>query len=129
MDRDSARRRLLSMTDGAADPALDAEELEELLDDHATVDADGRAPTDADWVGTFDLNRAAAAGWRRRAGKVAGDYDVNADGRSLSRSKVRESFLAMAEQYDALAAGGATTLDVSAAPPELRLAPEQVLNL
>lgn len=129
MDRANARRRLVSMTDGAAEPVLEEHELEELLTDHQLADADGRAPDDTAWEPTFDLNRAAAAGWRRRAGKVAGDYPITADGRTLGRDKVAEAFLKMAEQYDAAGAGRLSMVNVAATRDVLGLAPEQVLNL
>ncbi len=70
-----------------------------LLDSSRVVDATGLAPTAAGYKLTWDLNRAAAEGWRWKAGKVAGAFDFNADGASFNRSQVLTQCEKMVVQY------------------------------
>lgn len=51
------------------------------------------------WVPTWDLNYAAAEGWRRKAAKVAGSYDFSSGGDAFSRSQMVEACLSMAKMY------------------------------
>lgn len=48
---------------------------------------------------TYDLNGAAAALWKQRAGKVASYYDAKTDGHSLSRSQWFAHCKEMADMY------------------------------
>lgn len=57
-------------------------------------------PSDPEWVATYDLNAAAAEGWRWKAGKVAGAYNIGQDGSTLQRSDMHKQCLAMAAYYD-----------------------------
>lgn len=91
--------RLHQMVQGNEEPALTAEELADILELARRADGEGRAPSHADWDPTWDLNAAAAEGWRRKAGKVAGLFNAQADGASLSRSDLFAHCTAMAKQY------------------------------
>lgn len=88
MDAATARARLERMTAASYHPKLDAAEVAELVVIAARADAVGHAPDHADWTPTYDLNAAAAEGWRWKAAKVAGNYDFGADGASFSRAQV-----------------------------------------
>jgi hypothetical protein len=80
-------------------PGLDDAELETLLRRFRIADADGRAPTDAGWSPTWDLRRAVVRGWRLKAAKAAGAYDLSTDGQGLSRSQIVSNCLRMADTY------------------------------
>lgn len=66
-----------------------------------TVTADGvtyREATDP-WTGTYELNAAAAEGWRWKAAKAASDFTFSTDGQSFSRSDVASACRDMAAMY------------------------------
>lgn len=66
-----ARERLASMTAAGDKPVLIADDLARLIAMSRRSDADGISPLRPTWVETFDLNAAAAEGWRWKAGRVA----------------------------------------------------------
>lgn len=51
------------------------------------------------WAPTYDLNAAAAEGWRWKAAKVVGEFDFGTDGQTFSRSQKQAGCLAMAERF------------------------------
>lgn len=57
------------------------------------------------WAPTFDLNAAAAEGWRIKAGKAAGGFDFAEDGQSFSRSQIVAHCRAMADTFKTGTAG------------------------
>jgi len=91
--------RLKRMTDADSEPMLTAEDLADCLIMSKLVDADGLAPSDASWTPTWDLNRGAAEGWRRKAAKLAMRFDFSSDGQSFSRSQAIAQCERMIEQY------------------------------
>jgi hypothetical protein len=96
----TAQEKLVSMLGGAdAQPALTTDELAQLLADAQTRDSEGRWTDDADYVETYDLNLAAARGWRLKAGRVAADYSIKIEGRELDRGEMVKNFLMMARDY------------------------------
>ncbi len=99
MTEEEAQARLARMTDAASEPVLSWEDIDDLLAMSRMVDANGLAPTDAAWTPTYDLNRGAAEGWRRKAGKLAMRFDFNADGATFNRSQAVVHCERMAEQY------------------------------
>ena len=58
---ETAKDKLKKMTAWDTAPALAEAELDELLVQTSTVDADGFSPADDEWVPTYDINAAAAA--------------------------------------------------------------------
>lgn len=52
------------------------------------------------WVPTYDLNAAAAEGWRWKAAQVAGRYSFASDGQQFSRSEFIAHCFQMSSQYD-----------------------------
>lgn len=60
-----------------------------------TFQESGAAP----WTATWDLNSAAAAGWRLKAGKAAGRYQWSAEGMSYARQQTIDHCLRMAQVY------------------------------
>jgi hypothetical protein len=78
-------------TDSARDPLLADEELIAILNLTQAVDSVGTV--------TWDLNAAAAEGWRRKMAKAAGRYQFSADGQSFSRDQVIAQCKAMVKIY------------------------------
>lgn len=111
MEREAALALLTDMVAATSRPVLSPETVSAILDQNRTVDDEGRLATDMGWDGTWDLNSAAAAGWRLKAGKVAGDFNFSADGASYSKADVLAHCLAMADQYGARTAGVTRTLE------------------
>lgn len=83
-------------------PTLSDDSLSALLDQHPRPDREGRLADDTDWAGSWDLNAAAAEGWRLKGAKVAGDYTFSADGASYNRGDVLANCLAMEQKYAAM---------------------------
>jgi hypothetical protein len=108
MDKTTAWARLRAMTAADSAPVLSADELEALLAMCRLADSAGLAPAETDWVPTYDLNRAAAEGWRWKAGKLAGSaYDFTADGATFNRSQMVAHCERMVTQYQRKLAGSA----------------------
>ena len=111
MDRAVALEALKSMTAASTRPVLSDAVVEALLDTYASVDSNGLAPTDDGWTGTWYLNAAAAEGWRRKAGLVAGDYTFMADGAQFSKGQVLGNCEQMAAMYAAKDHGSVVVSD------------------
>ena len=88
MTIDEARALLSVRVAANTEPALDAVAIEALLAGARRADSAGFAPSDAAWTPTWDLNAAAAEGWRWKAARAVGNVDVTAEGLSLSRSQL-----------------------------------------
>jgi hypothetical protein len=63
---ETAKDKLKKMTAWDMVPELTDGEIDELLEQSALMDAAGLAPDDVGWTPTYDLNAAAASGWRSR---------------------------------------------------------------
>lgn len=92
----------LMLGDGA-EPVLAPDTITQLLAQNQVRDEAGRWTTDAGYIPTYDLNRAAAQGWRMKAAKVANGYTVKIEGRELNRAELVQNFLTMAKEYAKLA--------------------------
>lgn len=99
MNEAEALARLKRMTDADSEPVLTADDIADCLAMSKLVDADGLAPSDSSWTPTFDLNRGAAEGWRRKAGKLAMHFNFSTDGQTFDRSQAVAHCERMAEQY------------------------------
>lgn len=53
-----------------------------------------------EWSPTYDLNAAACAGWRVKAGKVSHKYSFSTDGQTFTRAQWFQACLSMASQYE-----------------------------
>jgi len=99
MNEAEALARLQRMTDATSDPELTADDLADCLAMSKLVDENGLAPSAPSWTPTWDLNRGAAEGWRRKAGKLAMRFDFSTDGQQFQRSQAVAHCERMAEQY------------------------------
>jgi hypothetical protein len=100
MTEEQATAMLKQMTAAAKFPTLSDEVQIPLLVNLAKrADVNGLPPSDANWVPTWDLNAAAAEGWRWKASAVSGNFDFETDGQSFDRSQVEANCLTMATQY------------------------------
>lgn len=99
MTEAEAQAKLERITDSDVEPTLTADDLADLLDHAARVDASGLYRSDAAWTPTWDLNAGAAEGWRRKAGRAAGRFSFGEDGQRFERAQVYAHCLRQAEQY------------------------------
>ena len=67
------------------------------------------ADAGGDWAPTWDMDAAAAEGWRTKAARAAGRFDFGEDGQQFSRSQVAAHCTAMAERYEKRAVGSVRT--------------------
>ena len=110
MEREVALVLLSEKVASTSRPVLSEAVVGALLDAYPMPDGSGREPTDDDWVGVWDLNAAAAEGWRMKAGKVAGDFNFSADNASYSKADVLAHCLEMQTRYASLSHGVMQTL-------------------
>jgi hypothetical protein len=83
---------------------LSDQDLTDIADEVAKIpDTAGNAPSATAYTDTYDLYRAAAEGWRQKAGMVAEEFDFEAEGGSFSRSQKYRNYLAMAARYAGMA--------------------------
>lgn len=93
---------------------VDDAELQIIADDVALVpDSDANAPDHADYTTTYDLYRAAAEAWDRKANMVAEGFDFIAEGGEFSRSQVFKHYISQARRYR----GMASSLSVAVGRP------------
>ena len=96
-----AQARIERLTDYNTDPTLGTADISDLLEVAARPDESGYVRSDgtATWTATWDLNAAAAEGWRRKAGKAATRYNFSEDGQSFTRAQIYAHCLSQAEHY------------------------------
>jgi hypothetical protein len=94
-----AYQKLSRMVAADSEPKLAPADLEMLLASAARADADGRLPSAPEWIPTYDLNRAAAEGWRWKAAKASELVSVDLDGERLSSNQIFEHCERMARMY------------------------------
>lgn len=104
MDRATAKTRLINMVAADSRPVLSSgaapSDIESLLDLARRPDSSGRAVNETGWVAeNWDLNAAAAEGWRWKAARVAGDFSFSADGASYQKADVLANCLTMEQTY------------------------------
>lgn len=97
-----ARSRLANMVAADLEPTLSDAQLDDLLTLSSIPDINGVAATDTGWVETYDLNYAAAEGWRWKAAKAAASYAFTLDGDSPERSFLMIRCEHMADRYSKL---------------------------
>lgn len=97
----SGVRYLITASDGAAGAT---EPTWPVSGASVTVDGVTYEGTDEGvWTPAYDLNAAAAEGWRWKAGKIADAFDFSTDQQSFDRSQKVKHCLDMAAKYEAMA--------------------------
>lgn len=99
MTETEARDLIEAMTAWDSVPTLTEDQVDLLVVRARRSDSDGLVPSDTGWAGTYDLNAAAAEGWRWKAGKVAGDFTFASDGQSFNRADMVKACMDMAATY------------------------------
>lgn len=98
-------RYLVTVSDGAAglvEPTWPTTDGTTVTLDGITYSTDETGA----WVPTYDLNAAAAEGWRWKAGKIANAFEASADQQTFKRDQQFEHCMKMAAMFEAKAAGG-----------------------
>lgn len=100
MTRDEAKAYLATLVQSCVDPCLEDAELDAVLIANACADGDGLAPSEMDWLPTYDLNAAVVAGWLLKAAKASQLHNVTlTGGRTFAASQIFTNCQAMAEMY------------------------------
>jgi hypothetical protein len=112
-DQIAQLRRMVAEPDATtySTPVLSA-----ILAGYPLPDTEGRDSDDATWVGTWDLNQAAADIWQEKAAAVAVNFDFAADGGDYKRSQVAAQMLKMAQTYRAKRSTGSLVLKATPKP-------------
>lgn len=76
------------MTSAESEPMLSDEDLSQLLELFGVPDTLDRPPSDLNWVPTYDLNAAAAEGWRWKAARASEMTAIDLDGTKLSAEQL-----------------------------------------
>lgn len=102
------------------EPVLTETEVEAVLDNAALADSEGNAPSNDNWLPTYDINKAAAEGWLIKAAQASALTEIDPPESGIVTSKVFENCLAMARIY---AAKTRTTVSIHppAAAPNINL--------
>ena len=100
MTVEEAKAQIARVCAATYDPQLDDEDLTHLVNTCKRYDVDGRAPDDAEWVPTFDLNYAYAQGWEIKAGRAAGDFRFEEDNQGFYREQVYRHCRQQADRYN-----------------------------
>jgi len=108
------RALLETMLANDEEPILSEDVIETLLENAQVRDRNGVYPDQDGYDLTYNLNVAAARGWRLKAARVAADYDLDVDGKGLSRSQMVDQFLSMASAYAKLCGPRFRRLDTTA---------------
>lgn len=98
---ETPKDKLKKMTSWNIAPELADGEIDELLIQFGLADSGGLGPIEEDWIPTYDLNAAAAAGWLIKAGRASELVEVDPPGSGLFSSKVFDNCRAMARIYAA----------------------------
>lgn len=88
---------LLCLAD--SDPELSESHLEDLVAFARRPDADGYTFGDAEWTPTWDVDAAAAEGWRRKAGIAASRFNFAEDGQRFDRAQIYAHCIQQADFY------------------------------
>lgn len=90
MTEAEAQTKLELMILADEEPVLAADQISDVLTYARRPDADGNVYTDgtATWTPTWDLDAAAAEGWRRKAGIAASRFSFAEDGQRFDRAQV-----------------------------------------
>lgn len=109
MTEAEAQLKLELMVLADEDPALDPSQIEDLLNRARRPDPDTLVYGETGWAPTWDLDAAAAEGWRRKAGLAVARFNFAEDGQRFDRAQIYAHCLSMAEQYARKSMGSIST--------------------
>ncbi|MDI1242964.1 MAG: hypothetical protein PSX80_13700 [bacterium] len=95
---ETPKEKLKKITAWDVAPELTDVEIDELLSQKAIADTEGTGPASEDWVPTYDINSAAAAGWLLKAGRAASTTETEPDSVNVT-SRVFANCLRMSRIY------------------------------
>jgi len=105
---DQQVNRVRRLTDETSPTTYSDDDIKNFIISHPIPDRNGEKPFMSSltstpilnpiWVQTFDLYLAAADIWEEKASKLAPNYDMSADGASLSRSQAYDHAIAQIKQ-------------------------------
>ena len=95
---ETPKEKLKKITAWDVEPELTDTEIDELLLQGAVADGEGHGPASEDWVPTYDINSAAAAGWLIKAGRAASTTETEPDSVNVT-SRVFANCLRMSRIY------------------------------
>ena len=103
---ETPKEKLKKLTAWTTEPQLSDLEIDELLAQSSLADKAGNPPASEDWIPTYDVNAAAAAGWLIKAGRAASTTETAPDSVNVT-SRVFANCLRMARIF-----GGKRTASV-----------------
>lgn len=102
--------RVTSLVAASSRPVLTGDDVKASIMAHPKVDQYGVYADQEGWEATWDTYAAVAELWGIKAGRVAGDFNFQADGGSFSKGDVIAHCLAMEAKYAAMVGGSVSTL-------------------
>lgn len=99
MPDSTAKTRLKAMTAWDKEPLLTDGEIDDLLLQFRTTDANGVKPGGTGYVNTYNLRAAAYQGWQIKMGRATDLISSDLDGDRLSANQVFEHCERMARKY------------------------------
>lgn len=99
MTESEALESLALMVLSDEDPTLSGGQLADVLRYARRPDSSDRDYGDSDWEPTWDLDAAAAEGWRRKASLAATRFSFAEDGQRFDRAQIYAHCIAQAGEY------------------------------
>jgi hypothetical protein len=96
---EEAQTKLELMVLADEDPALSSDQVADCLTYARRPDEDDNDYADAAWTPTWDLDAAAAEGWRRKAGIAAARFNFAEDSQRFDRAQIYAHCLSQAAEY------------------------------
>lgn len=105
MTEAEAKTKLKLLILDTEEPVLSDAQVVDCLTYARRPDSNDFDHSDAAWEPTWDLDAAAAEGWRRKAGIAASQFSFGEDGQRFERAQVYANCLSQAEQFARRAMG------------------------
>lgn len=93
------KNRLKRMTAADSQPLLSSDDLDDLLTMFQKTDRNGILPGADGWIETYNLNAAAAEGWRWKSAKASELVSIDLDGERMSSNQMFDQCKEMIRIY------------------------------
>lgn len=113
MTEAEAKTKLALMVLSDQDPALIDAQLTDCLTYARRPDSSGLDYSQAGWTPTWDMDAAAAEGWRRKAGIAAARFNFAEDSQRFDRAQIYDHCISQQEQYARKAMGSIPLSDTT----------------